>query len=769
MLITVSDDPAQAAARFIATRLSSALGETGAASLAASGGSTAPSLFAGLSESDLPDGWSWGQVGVWQVDERVAPDGDDDRNAGQLDALAATHHLMPVTDDDLAAASARYGESLPDVFDVVHLGLGDDGHTASWAPAPHVDALTSLASSAPVFAIREFNGRARMTLGPSVVNAARARVVLATGANKAAVVAAWVRGNRSRDAAWLDVDLPIAAVEPIGTVLFLDHAAASELAPDLYRVVDGDGFPVDDRNAVGYRPVAMTDLTLDTIGSLPRPAHLRDLFATDPARAQRYVTTAGDLRVDWSKASVDDATVAALLKLAESSGVEARRDAMFAGEHINVTEDRAVGHVALRMPAGSTFVVDGRDVVPDVHEVLDAMGAFADRIRSDDSITHVVNIGIGGSDLGPAMVYESLRAFRHERIRCSFVSNIGGADIASVLADSDPASTLFVVASKTFGTIETLTNARTARTWLVDALGENAVANHFVAVSTNAERVADFGIDTSNMFGFWDWVGGRYSVDAAIGLSVMIAIGPDAFREFLGGFHTIDTHFQTAPLAENAPVIMALLGVWQANGLGYDTKAVLPYANDMARFAAYLQQLDMESNGKSVDLDGTRVAHQTGPIIWGEPGTNGQHAFYQLIHQGTRIIPCDFIGFAKGNHPYQEHHDLLMANLFAQSEALAFGRSNDAEPHRNFEGDRPNTVILAERLTPSVLGQLIALYEHVVHVQGTIWGVNSYDQWGVELGKELANQITPELTDEAKPELHDSATNALIGWYRTHR
>ncbi|MEP1123691.1 MAG: glucose-6-phosphate isomerase [Ilumatobacter sp.] len=513
----------------------------------------------------------------------------------------------------------------------------------------------------------------------------------------------------------------------------------------------------------------MNDITLDDLASLPRPDHLRELFATDPGRAERYVTAAGDLRIDWSKASIDDPTLDVLLALAESSGVEARRDAMFAGDHINVTEDRAVGHAALRMPAGSSFEVDGENVVPDVHEVLDAMGAFADRIRSDESITHVVNIGIGGSDLGPAMAYRAMRAFRHDRIRCSFVSNIGGDDIASVLADCDPASTLFVVASKTFGTIETLTNARTARTWLIDALGEAAVADHFVAVSTNAERVAEFGIDTGNMFGFWDWVGGRYSVDSAIGLSLMIAIGPVGFREFLGGFHVIDEHFRTAPLRENAPVLMALLGVWYANGLGHDTKAVLPYANDLARFPAYLQQLDMESNGKSVDLDGHRVTHDTGPIIWGEPGTNGQHAFYQLIHQGTRIIPCDFIGFAKGNHSYQEHHDLLMANLFAQSEALAFGRSNDAEPHRNFEGDRPNTVILAERLTPSVLGQLIALYEHVVHVQGTIWGVDSYDQWGVELGKELANQITPELTGEAKPDDHDSATNALISWYRTHR
>jgi glucose-6-phosphate isomerase len=416
------------------------------------------------------------------------------------------------------------------------------------------------------------------------------------------------------------------------------------------------------------------------------------------------------------------------------------------------------------------MTVDGDDVVPDVHAVLDRMSAFADRVRADDRITHVVNIGIGGSDLGPAMAYRALDAYRHERIRCSFVSNVDGADIASVLAGSDPASTLFVVASKTFGTIETLTNARTARSWLVDALGEAAVADHFVAVSTNVEKVAGFGIDTENMFGFWDWVGGRYSVDSAIGLSLMIAIGPDRFREFLHGFHVVDEHFRTAPLAANAPVLLALLGVWYANGLGFDTKAVLPYAEELGRFPAYLQQLDMESNGKSVRLDGTPVVGDTGPIVWGEPGTNGQHAFYQLLHQGTRIVPVDFIGFATPHHPYREHHDLLMANLFAQSEALAFGRDAPAgEPYRQFDGDRPNTVILAEQLTPSVLGQLIALYEHVVHVQGTIWGVNSYDQWGVELGKELANRITPELVGEPTPSAHDASTNALIAWYRARR
>jgi glucose-6-phosphate isomerase len=509
---------------------------------------------------------------------------------------------------------------------------------------------------------------------------------------------------------------------------------------------------------------------LSALAELPRPAHLRQLFADDPERAERYVVEVADLRIDYSKHRIDDTVLAGLIELAERSGVESRRDAMFAGEHVNVTEDRAVMHVALRAPKGAVMTVDGVDVVPDVHAVLDQLSDFAERVRADDRITHVVNIGIGGSDLGPAMAYRALAAYRHERIRCSFVSNVDGADIAAVLADSDPASTLFVVASKTFGTIETLTNARTARTWLVDALGEAAVAEHFVAVSTNAERVAEFGIDTANMFGFWDWVGGRYSVDSAIGLSLMIAIGPERFREFLDGFHRVDEHFRTAPLAQNAPVVMAMLGVWYANALGFDTKAVLPYAEELGRFPAYLQQLDMESNGKSVAIDGQRVVGNTGPIVWGEPGTNGQHAFYQLLHQGTRVVPVDFIGFATPHHPHLEHHDLLMANLLAQSEALAFGRdAAPGEPYRQFDGDRPNTVILADQLTPSVLGQLIALYEHVVHVQGTIWGVNSYDQWGVELGKELANRITPELTGSPDPDAHDSSTNALIAWYRARR
>ena len=765
--LRVSDDPAGAAAAFIAERLDAATERRGRASIAVSGGSTAPALFQAMSASpSVP----WAHVRVWQVDERVAPDGHEDRNAGQLDALPAEAMPMPVSGTDLDESAAAYASQIDTPLDVVHLGLGSDGHTASWPPEPHPDASIALGpaenakSMASVRVIGEFNGRRRMTLTPDVVNQAACRVVLATGASKAEVVAAWVSAIDAAGGGQPPVDtaLPITAVSPHNTVVFLDAAAASQLD------VDRAGYGRTTMSAPHSSSSSVT-ARLDAMSSWPVPGHLRDLLSDDPGRAERYVATAGDLRVDWSKALVDDTVMGKLFELARESGVEARRDAMFAGERINNTEDRAVGHVALRLPAERTFTVDGDNVVPDVHEVLDKMAVFADRVRQNESITHVVNIGIGGSDLGPAMAYQALRAFRHDRIRCSFVSNIGGADIASVLADCDPASTLFIVASKTFGTIETLTNARTARAWLVDALGESAVSDHFVAVSTNEERVSEFGIDTANMFGFWDWVGGRYSVDSAIGLSLMIAVGPERFTEFLGGFHTMDEHFRTAPLESNAPVIMAMLGVWYANGLGYDTKAVLPYANDLARFAAYLQQLDMESNGKSVGLDGQRVGHHTGPVIWGEPGTNGQHAFYQLIHQGTRVIPCDFIGFARGNHPYQEHHDLLMSNLFAQSEALAVGRSNADAPHRNFEGNRPNTVILAEQLTPSVLGQLIALYEHIVHVQGTVWGVNSYDQWGVELGKELANQITPELIDTPTPDVHDAATNSLIDWYRTHR
>ncbi len=496
---------------------------------------------------------------------------------------------------------------------------------------------------------------------------------------------------------------------------------------------------------------------------------LAELFEVDPGRSDRYVVVAGDLRIDYSKHPVDDDILAMLLDQAEAAGVVSRRDAMFAGAHINVTEDRAVLHTALRAPRDAVIEADGVDVVPDVHAVLDAMRTFADRIRADDLITDVVNIGIGGSDLGPAMAARALAAFGHPRLRAHFVSNVDGADVHATLQRLDPASTLFIVASKTFGTIETLTNAHTARTWLVDELGEAAVADHFVAVSTNAERVAAFGIETTNMFGFWDWVGGRYSIDSAIGLSLMILIGPDAFSEFLGGFHTIDEHFRTSPLDANAPVLLGMIGILHSDVLGRDTKVVLPYAQELARFPAYLQQLDMESNGKRVRLDGSPVDGDTGPIVWGEPGTNGQHAFYQLLHQGTRVVPADFIGFATPNHPYRHHHDLLMSNLFAQAEALAFGRPNPAEPHRHFPGDRPSTLILADRLTPSVLGQLIALYEHIVFVQGAVWGINSFDQWGVELGKELANRITPELTDLPDPAMHDSSTNAAIAWYRDRR
>jgi glucose-6-phosphate isomerase len=517
----------------------------------------------------------------------------------------------------------------------------------------------------------------------------------------------------------------------------------------------------------------------------PPPAHLRTLFATDPGRAERYVLTAGDLRIDYSKHLIDDGIVAALLAVAEVAGVAQRREAMFAGDRINTTEQRAVLHTALRAPLGTSVVVDGHDVVPDVHEVLDRMAVFAEQVRSGQwlgatgqRIATVVNIGIGGSDLGPAMASLATAAFGQAGLSCRFVSNVDGADITSNLADLDPATTLVVVSSKTFTTIETITNASEARRWLTTALGDDAVAKHFVAVSTNAEKVAEFGIDTRNMFGFWDWVGGRYSVDSAIGLSLMVAIGPHGFRDFLAGFHAIDTHFRTAPAARNAPIVMGMLGIWYHNVLGAETKAVLPYAHELRRFAAYLQQLDMESNGKRVRLDGGEVSIATGPIVWGEPGTNGQHAFYQLLHQGTRLVPIDFIGFAQPNHSLHAQHDLLMANLFAQGEALAFGKTLEEvvaegvpphqQAHRVFPGNRPSTTILAPRLTPNLLGQLIALYEQIVFVQGTVWGVNSFDQWGVELGKALANRITPELTSTDEPR-HDSSTSALIRWYRASR
>ncbi len=515
------------------------------------------------------------------------------------------------------------------------------------------------------------------------------------------------------------------------------------------------------------------------------PAHLRQLFAADPDRATRYTTQVGDLRIDWSKNLVDDSVVDALLAVVAASSFTARRDAMFRGDAINTTEQRAVLHTALRTPAGTVIDVDGHDVVPDVHQVLQRMGDFADRVRDGNwtgatgrAMQTVVNIGIGGSDLGPAMAYLATRAFGRPDLQCRFVSNVDGADITDNLADLDPETTLFVISSKTFTTIETLTNGHAARQWLVQQLGEAAVPQHFVAVSTNAAEVQKFGIDTGNMFGFWDWVGGRYSVDSAIGLTLMIAIGPDSFQQFLDGFHTIDRHLCEAPLAQNAPVIMAMLGIWYSNLLGAQSKAVLPYAHELRRFAAYLQQLDMESNGKSVRLDGSAVTTTTGPVVWGEPGTNGQHAFYQLLHQGTRLVPIDFIGFAVPNHDRLLQHDLLMANLFAQGEALAFGKTlaevqaegiaPHQQAHRVFPGNRPSTTIVAPRLTPSVLGQLIALYEHVVFVQGCVWDVNSFDQWGVELGKALANRITPELTSTDQP-AHDSSTSALIQWYRTNR
>ena len=543
--------------------------------------------------------------------------------------------------------------------------------------------------------------------------------------------------------------------------------------------------PNDATQVPPLQPDATATVQWRTLQAVARPPMLRELFAADPSRAERYVLNAGDLRIDYSKNLIDDEIVEAMLAVADAAGVAERRDAMFAGAKINTTEQRAVLHTALRTPAGIEVDVDGRDVIPDVHDVLERMGEFAEKVRSGAwvgatgrAIRTVVNIGIGGSDLGPAMAYLATQAFGRADLECRFVSNVDGADIVGNLAGLDPATTLFVVSSKTFTTIETLTNAAEARRWLTAALGETAVRNHFVAVSTNAEKVSAFGIDTANMFGFWDWVGGRYSVDSAIGLSLMISIGAEGFTEFLAGFHRIDTHFRTAPPKHNAPFVLGMLGIWYANVLGAQTKAVLPYAQAMRRFPAYLQQLDMESNGKSVRLDGAAVTTSTGPIVWGEPGTNGQHAFYQLLHQGTRLVPIDFIGFAEANNELIGQHDLLMANLFAQGEALAFGKTlaeviaegipEHQQAHRVFPGNRPSTTILAPRLTPSVLGQLIALYEHIVFVQGSVWGINSFDQWGVELGKALANKITPELTASTPPN-HDSSTNALIDWYRTNR
>jgi glucose-6-phosphate isomerase len=515
--------------------------------------------------------------------------------------------------------------------------------------------------------------------------------------------------------------------------------------------------------------------------------HLCDLFDQDPGRGERMVIDELGLYVDYAKHRVTAETLQLLVDLAEQSRLRPQIDAMFAGEKINLTENRAVLHTALRAPRSARIYVDGVDVVPEVHAVLDKMSVFAERVRQGEwlgftgrRIRNIVNIGIGGSDLGPVMAYEALRYYSERSLCFRFVSNVDGTDFAEAVVDLDPAETLFVVASKTFTTLETMTNAHSARRWLLAALeDERAVANHFVAVSTHATAVAQFGIDTANMFGFWDWVGGRYSMDSAIGLSTMIAIGPAHFRAMLAGFHAMDEHFRTAPFERNMPVILALLAVWYNNFLGAESIAVLPYDQYLKRFPAYLQQLTMESNGKSITLDGEPVHYQTGPIYWGEPGTNGQHSFYQLLHQGTRLVPCDFIGFCRSLNPAGSHHDLLLSNIFAQGEALAFGKTTDAvraegtpdwlAPHRTFEGNRPSTTILADQLTPEILGKLVALYEHSVFVQGMIWQVNSFDQWGVELGKVLARQITDELST-AEPVLHhDSSTNALIRRYRSRR
>jgi glucose-6-phosphate isomerase len=516
-----------------------------------------------------------------------------------------------------------------------------------------------------------------------------------------------------------------------------------------------------------------------------RGVHLRQLFADDSARGKRYAAEAAGVYLDYSKNRITDETLGLLVALAEESRLRERIEAMFRGEKINVTEDRAVLHTALRAPQGERVIVDGADVVPEVHAVLDRMSAFSNAVRSGQwkgytgrRIRNVVNIGIGGSDLGPVMAYEALRHYSQRDLRFRFVSNVDGTDFVEATRGLDPAETLFVVCSKTFTTLETLTNAHAARAWSLRALhDEAAVRRHFVAVSTNAEGVAKFGIDTRNMFGFWDWVGGRYSMDSAIGLSTMIAIGPEHFRAMLGGFRAMDEHFRTAPFERNLPVLMGLIAIWYNDFFGAQTVAVLPYDQYLKRFPAYLQQLTMESNGKHVTQDGVRVDYQTGPVYWGEPGTNGQHSFYQLIHQGTRLVPCDFIGFCQPQNPLGDQHDLLMANLFAQTEALAFGRTAEdvkAEgtsarlvPHRTFEGDRPSNTLLAQRLTPRTLGSLVALYEHSVFTQGAVWNIDSFDQWGVELGKALAQRIVPELTAKTEPALsHDSSTNTLIRRYR---
>ena len=520
-----------------------------------------------------------------------------------------------------------------------------------------------------------------------------------------------------------------------------------------------------------------------------RGLHLRDLFADDPQRGLRLTAEATGIYLDYSKNRITGETLKLLLQLAEESGLRQRIAAMFEGEKINRTENRAVLHTALRAPRGASIMVDGHNVVPDVHEVVDRMAEFSKRVRSGDwkgytgkRIRNVVNIGIGGSDLGPVMAYEALKSYSDRAMTFRFVSNIDGTDFAEAVRDLDPAETLFIVSSKTFTTLETMTNAQTARAWSLSGLGgdDKSVARHFVAVSTNAAEVSKFGIDTANMFGFWDWVGGRYSMDSAIGLSTMLAIGPDSFRAMLEGFHKMDEHFRTAPFERNLPVLMGLLTIWNTNFLGAETVAVLPYEQYLKRFPAYLQQLTMESNGKHVTLDGAEVDYQTGPVYWGEPGTNGQHSFYQLIHQGTRLIPCDFIAFGQPLNPLGRHHDILLANVFAQAEALAFGKTREQVktegtpdwlvPHRVFEGNRPSNTILAERLTPETLGKLVALYEHSVFTQGAIWGIDSFDQWGVELGKVLAKRIIPELESKEEPKFdHDSSTVSLIRRYRKYK
>ena len=549
-----------------------------------------------------------------------------------------------------------------------------------------------------------------------------------------------------------------------------------------------------DQNADDMQPLRKTPAwaALEEHAADIRETHLRELFAADPARGERMTVEAAGLYLDYSKHRATDETIALLLRLAEERGLASRIDAMFSGERINETEGRAVLHVALRAPRSASIVVDGEDVVPHVHEVLDRMSVFAERIRSGEwtghtgkPITNIVNIGIGGSDLGPVMAYEALRHYSRRDLTFRFVSNVDSTDFAEATRDLDPAETLFIVSSKTFTTLETMTNAHTARDWLLHTPGgfagdESAIARHFVAVSTNAEAVSEFGIDTANMFGFWDWVGGRYSMDSAIGLSTMMAVGPERFRRMLAGFHEMDEHFRTAPFEQNLPVLMGLLALWYVDFFGVASIAVLPYDQYLKRFPAYLQQLTMESNGKSVTLAGERVDHATGPVYWGEPGTNGQHSFYQLIHQGTVLVPCDFIAFARALNPIADHHDLLVANVFAQTEALAFGKTPEqvreegtpeaVVPHRVMEGNRPSNTILAERLDPETLGALVALYEHITFTQGAVWGIDSFDQWGVELGKQLAQELAPAVAgDPAAAAEADPSTQSLIAYYQEHR